>query len=119
MPTDLATARAALTAVLPLVPGAVQVTLRRTDPDDGSTIATAADVWGKRTKAGRSEAGVGAEGGPLGEERVQWRLEANGVAFTVQPSDRITDPDGVVWVVLSVDTAGLGRRFVCQCVREK
>lgn len=119
MPTDLATARAALTAVLPLVPGAVPVTLTRTNPDTAATIATETGVWGKRTKAGRSQSAVGSEGGELGEERTQWRLEADGVDFTVQPADRITDPDGVVWRVLSVDTAGLGRRFVCQCVREK
>ncbi len=119
MPTDLATAQAALTAALTTVPGAVAVTLTRTNPDTGATISTKTDLTGKRFKSGRDEGAVGDEGGEIGQERVRWRLEASGVAFTVQPRDRITDPDGGVWIVLTVDTACLGRRFVCDCVREK
>ena len=115
MPTDLDTARAALTAVLPLVPGAVTVTLTRTNPDTGATIATAS-VTGKRTKTTRDETAVG--DGIVGGETTQWRLEANGVSFVPQPNDSITDPDGVTWEVQDVDTAGLGRRFVCRCVRQ-
>ena len=129
MPDATSAIRSSLTAVLPLVPGAVRVTVTRTDPDTGETVTTAdpdtgdpvpltnADVWGKRTAPDRSELPVGE--GYAWQELAQWRVEASTVDFTVRVNDRVTDPDGVTWIVLSVKTAGLGRRFVCQCVREK
>lgn len=119
MPTDLATARSALTAVLPLVPGSVQVAVTRTDPDTGATIAEAGDIWAKRTKATRREVPVG-ENGEVGEEVTRWRVEGSTPGFVVRVNDRIADPDGVVWIVQpDVETACLGRRYVCDCVRAK
>jgi hypothetical protein len=118
MPTAADAIRASLTAVLPLVPGAVRVTVTRTDPDTGATVAEAGDVWAKRTKTTRSPAGVG--DGEVGQEVTRWRVEGSTPEFVVRVNDRITDPDGVTWVVLpDVETACLGRRFVCSCVKER
>lgn len=118
MPDATSAIRSSLTSVLRLVPGAVRVTVTRTDPDTGDTVSVAGDIWAKRTKTTRSHAGAG--DGEVGQEVTRWRVDGSTPGFAVRVNDRITDPDGVTWVVLpDVETACLGRRYVCDCVRQR
>jgi hypothetical protein len=96
---------------------ACQVTVRQIDNDSGGTTAAAAGVPALK-RARKREAGA-IQGGEIGFDTCRFLLLASAVGFLPADDDQITDADGVVWTMDSVEAICFGKLYACNVVKKR
>jgi hypothetical protein len=77
---------------------AAGVTVAQVDPDTGAATATVANVPALKRSRRRQPFEVAA-GGELGDDECRFVFRLGALARTPKARDRVTDADGLVWVV--------------------
>ena len=97
-------------------PALQSVNVTQINPDDASVLATSYQVTAlKRVRRIQT---VDVTGGEIGAQRVKFWLIAEEVDFEPYERCRITEEDGTIWSIGTVQVVALGAFYVCdECVK--
>lgn len=96
----------------------VNITVANINPDTGAAMTTVTDVPAMKRVRRRQPFGVG-DGGELGEDKSRFVFRRSRVSWTVTTRDQITDGDGIVWSIESVEMIAFNELVAVNVVKKR